>query len=617
MAVPDRSSRAVAEPLRRMMNAMQVVPRHSSISNGSFVEAARSMTELAVTSLEVEQAGIWLYNEIRSELICQDIYAPMEEGHGRCAPFQVSLLPDYIHDLDRQRLTILTMPEHRAPLSVMIQAGAISAQSQAHLGAHIYSNGRVIGLFGMTTETPRPTWSAEERAFATYLCDVLGTVWQAKLRREAEEELRLLNESLERQIEERTHQIQVQSALMEAVLNNISRGVGCFDADNQLALCNPQFLKILGLPARCSTVGTPLLSITQSGKSGQDLAPLPQAVKDEKGRYVPFSLALQRHNGHIVELEGIPMPHDIGGTVITCTDMTKRIQVEIEIRDAHHAAQTANTALRKSLEDLQRTQKELVESEKLASLGSLVSGIAHEINTPVGVGLTAASLLDESISELEACYEREDLDSETFENFMSGAKETIRMVLGNIERAAELVRSFKNIATNSSSEEIRKINLKQHIKDVVVSLTPRIRQSGVRVETDIPDDITLSTHPGPLGQVMTNLVMNALTHAFPEKKDGNTVWIAARQGTPGTGMTEITVSDNGTGVSPEHLSRLTEPFFTTKRGSGGTGLGLHIVYNIVTGALGGQMHYSSPPGEGLSFRIVLPSLTPHEEGHVS
>ena len=95
------------------------------------------------------------------------------------------------------------------------------------------------------------------------------------------------------------------------------------------------------------------------------------------------------------------------------------------------------------------------------------------------------------------------------------------------------------------------------------------------------------------------------------------MWITARQETPGTGMTEITVSDNGTGVSPEHLSRLTEPFFTTKRGSGGTGLGLHIVYNIVTGALGGQMHYSSPPGEGLSFRIVLPSLTPHEEGHVS
>jgi signal transduction histidine kinase len=108
--------------------------------------------------------------------------------------------------------------------------------------------------------------------------------------------------------------------------------------------------------------------------------------------------------------------------------------------------------------------------------------------------------------------------------------------------------------------------------------------------------------------------MNALTHAFPERQDTNTVRIDARPAEPGSGTTELVVSDNGVGVSTEYLSRLTEPFFTTRRGRGGTGLGLHIVYNIVTGALGGQMSYSSTPGEGLVFRIILPSLTPHEEG---
>lgn len=615
MSSPTPSSHSVAEPLRRMMNAMQMVPRHSSISDGSFHEAARCMTELAVTSLEVERAGIWLYSQNQHELLCQDVYAPMEEGHLQCSACQVSAFPDYIDTLNRQRLAILTDIKDSPIMTAMIHVGAFSPKSRAHLGAHIYSNGQVIGLFGMTAETPRPTWSTEERAFATYLCDVLGTVWQTQMRRQAEEDLHLLNESLEKQIEERTHQIQVQSVLMKAVLENITRGVGYFDPDDRLTLCNPQFLRILHLPSACGHSGTPLQTITAAQTGNAALAPLLDAIKDPNGNPVPFSLTLQYDNGHIIELEGIPLPsHD--GVVLTCTDVTRRIQEEIEVREAHRLAQTANTALKKSLEELKQTQKELVEAEKLASLGGLVSGIAHEINTPVGIGLTAASLLAEKVDSLEMCYQREDLDAEAFEDFITHARETIQMVLSNIERAADLVRSFKNIATDSSQDEIRPVCLNTYIRDIIVSLTPRIRQAAVRVETDIPEDLGFDTYPGPLAQVITNLIINALVHAFTEPNPANTVWIRASLLPPredGTPLIEIILKDNGVGVSPDHLGRLTEPFFTTKRGIGGTGLGLHIVSNIVTGTLRGTMTYDSRVGDGLAFTVRLPSLVnPHE-----
>ena len=198
----------------------------------------------------------------------------------------------------------------------------------------------------MTAETPRPVWSTEERAFATYLCDVLGTVWQAQMRRHAEEELRVLNEDLEKQIEDRTHQIQVQSVLMKAVLENITRGVGCFDPNDRLTLCNPQFLSILQVPATCGEPGTPLSTITAANTGNAALSPLLEAIKDQDDTPVPFSLSLRYENDHIIELEGIPLPsHD--GIVLTCTDVTDRSE-ETELREAHRLAQTANTALQKA-----------------------------------------------------------------------------------------------------------------------------------------------------------------------------------------------------------------------------------------------------------------------------
>jgi predicted ATPase/signal transduction histidine kinase len=264
--------------------------------------------------------------------------------------------------------------------------------------------------------------------------------------------------------------------------------------------------------------------------------------------------------------------------------------------------QQRTAQLSQALDDLKATQTKLLESEKMASLGGLVAGVAHEINTPVGIGITAASLLADKTTEFFGTYKSGQMKRSQLEKFLDIAMQSSSMVLSNLNRAADLIQSFKQVAVDQSTEEQRTFNLKEYLSEVLMPLSPKLRTTHHRVEIKGDEAIALNTYPGALSQIITNLVMNSLTHAYSPEDAGHLIFDFKQQGE----QIILAYSDDGKGVPQENLSKIFDPFFTTKRGQGGNGLGLHIVYNLVTQKLNGTIEAESQVGVGTKFIIKLP-----------
>ena len=283
-----------------------------------------------------------------------------------------------------------------------------------------------------------------------------------------------------------------------------------------------------------------------------------------------------------------------------------------EMADALNAnmneLQESNRQLQKALSDLQSATDQMIQSEKLAALGSLVAGIAHEVNTPLGISVTAASHLEELTKVLNTLFTAGTMKKSDLVNFIASNKETVQIILANLTRAANLIQSFKKIAVDQSSENWQMVELGAYLQDIVVSLTPKLKKTKIKVSIQCPKTLRINTMPGALSQILTNLVTNSLIHGFDAGQEGE-ITIAAEAGKRG-GIV-LTYADDGKGIAPENLDKIFEPFFTTARGQGGSGLGLHLVYNIVTRSLGGNIEASSMPGEGVRFTMTLPDDTVH------
>ena len=265
--------------------------------------------------------------------------------------------------------------------------------------------------------------------------------------------------------------------------------------------------------------------------------------------------------------------------------------------------QITNTALQEQLETLRRTQTQLTQAEKMASLGTLVAGVAHELNTPIGVAVTAASTLHGKVEKFESDYQSGALKKSTLETFLEQAKIGADLTLRNLERAANLIQSFKQVAVDQTSDSKRRINLKYYLEGVITSLEPKWKTTQHRVEIDCDEQIELETYPGAIAQIITNLVTNSLMHGFEGYRDDGLMKIVVeRDG----GRITIEYGDNGRGIAPEVKPRIFDPFFTTKQAQGGTGLGMHIVYNLVTQKLGGEIQCQSEMGKGTAFIVKLP-----------
>ena len=306
----------------------------------------------------------------------------------------------------------------------------------------------------------------------------------------------------------------------------------------------------------------------------------------------------------------------------TNRDITQLKQVEEDLRSLNEELETrvvtrtealerANADLKRTLDQLVRAQRQLVESEKLAALGGLVAGVAHEINTPLGVGVTAASHLQHETEQLAKLVAGGKVNRSELDRYVDQARQSSDLVLRNLERASQLVRSFKQVAVDQSSEQRRVFKLREYLSEVLMSLHPRIKKQRTEVEIRGDENLVMDTYPGALYQILVNLVINSLVHAFDEQQGGR---IDIEVGTDGDDVV-IDYRDNGKGMSESVQKRVFEPFFTTRRGSGGSGLGLHIVYNLATQVLCGRVSCDSALGRGTHFHLQLPRVAPGRTGN--
>lgn len=280
-----------------------------------------------------------------------------------------------------------------------------------------------------------------------------------------------------------------------------------------------------------------------------------------------------------------------------------QVRQEIEERKtAQQHLQATNQALQESLIQLRHTQDHLIQSEKMAALGGLVAGVAHEISTPVGIGFTAASFLSMKTKKYFENHRLKPLSSEEMEKFMQLANEAAEIIHTNLNRAGELITSFKQVGADQSNEECRSFNFKQYLQTILFSLQPKLKQGRHKIRVSCPDSVVIMSYPGVFSQIITNLVINSVTHGF----DGIAGGLIDLLVTTENGFLQIHYQDNGKGMNEEQLHKIYDPFFTTKRSDGGTGLGMHITYNLVTQVLKGRIQCNVPPAGGLSCVITIP-----------
>lgn len=268
------------------------------------------------------------------------------------------------------------------------------------------------------------------------------------------------------------------------------------------------------------------------------------------------------------------------------------------------ARKTAEQEQRQTLETLQHMQNELIQSEKMASLGGLVAGVAHEINSPVGVSLTAASHLEETASNFAVEFEAGSVKKTDLTAFIDVTKQSSHIISANLKRAIDLIGSFKQVAVDQTSQENRTFLMAAYLDEVLLTLAPEINKNGHKISIQCNPKLKIESFPGALSQVFTNLIMNSLLHGFEGIKHGNITIDVKDQGS----MVHIIYSDDGHGMEPDTCANIFEPFFTTKRGSGGSGLGMNIAFNLITQMLAGSISCTSLPGNGTQISMRIRNL---------
>lgn len=261
--------------------------------------------------------------------------------------------------------------------------------------------------------------------------------------------------------------------------------------------------------------------------------------------------------------------------------------------------------LENAYNELKFRQEQLIQAEKDASLGQLVAGVAHEINTPIGIGVTAASHFVEKTEKIIVSFENRTARKDDMEEYFESAKQDGDLILKNLKRTSELIKSFKMVSADQTSGEIRKFNVKSYLEDIIHSLGPKLKKTPHEINIKCDDDYEVNSYPGAFAQVITNLIINSVTHAYPTGKKGNILILVTKN----SNNVSVKYSDDGIGIPEENLKKIYDPFFTTSRGAGGTGLGLHVVSNIVTQLFKGKIKCDSTLGAGTTFTIELPINT--------
>jgi len=290
---------------------------------------------------------------------------------------------------------------------------------------------------------------------------------------------------------------------------------------------------------------------------------------------------------------------DLESKIAEKTSQLQELNLDLEKRVKEETNKVAE-----QYETLAQAQKQLIENEKFTSLGTLVAGVAHEINTPVGLSLTGITHIEDELRKLTKAYESEDMTEDDFTSFVHESRIMSKSIRTNLIKAAHLVKSFKQVSVDQSSEENRLFNVYEYVDEVLVSLHNKLKESDHTVKVEIDKNISITSNPGSLSQILTNLIMNSIIHAFD---DGNNGKIYIKAYTQNEDMI-LHYEDDGKGMDSEVKAKIFDPFFTTKRGFGGSGLGMNIIYNIVTRKLKGSISVKSEKDEGTVFIIRFPDV---------
>ncbi|UUX51696.1 PAS domain S-box protein [Nisaea acidiphila] len=379
---------------------------------------------------------------------------------------------------------------------------------------------------------------------------------------------------------------------LRSTIDNAPAGFVLTDRAEKIVLMNDRMREILDVPAelvepgRC--YGDVLRYLVERGDFGAGNTE--EKYQRALGGLRNLTARIHEYNSVSGKIFGVRRhPAGEGSVVTVAVDVTEQKESEERLRQA--------------LWDLELAQDELVQSEKMASLGGLVAGVAHEINTPVGTAVTAATHVREETMKIRAALANNAVGRAQFDGYLSVADEGTRIIESNLHRAAQLIRSFKQVAVDQSSEERRAFNVDSYLRETVDSLRPQLTnypKVGLDLETDA--DVRINSFPGAFAQVLSNLFVNALAHGFDSDGSGTISIRTIRL----DDQVRLTFEDDGQGMDADTRMHIFEPFFTTKRGSGGSGLGMHIVYNLVTTQLSGTIRCFSNPGEGTRFDITLP-----------
>ena len=282
---------------------------------------------------------------------------------------------------------------------------------------------------------------------------------------------------------------------------------------------------------------------------------------------------------------------------------TLNSRLEEEVNQRTVALKSANGELIQTLEKLHQFQRQIVENEKMASLGDMVAGVAHEVNTPIGLGITASTMMLDRLAVIDQQFRDKTLKASAMERFINESRENLNIIYRNLDRAAQLISSFKQVAVDQTSEEAREVNVKQLIEETLMSMRPRLKKVTHTINIDCPETLNVMCKAGPLNQILINLIMNSLIHAFETVENGKIDVIARLTDDQ---KLKIIYKDNGSGIPTSIKKRIFDPFVTTKRGQGGSGLGMHLVFNLVTQALNGNIKLESEEGNGVEFTLTFP-----------
>lgn len=423
----------------------------------------------------------------------------------------------------------------------------------------------------------------------------------------------LLSEQRNRLIEERSKRLVNNELFLDALANVVPVGILKTDKTGKVVYFNKKVIAIF--------------SEEEGGIMGRNWVelvkdPHPHAVDENdwqadvrsKGLKVEFTCYNEdlKRCWYVLEMTALSASEE-KGYVGVISDISDRKVMEIEMRKLNEQLEArvhertrelknANVKLQDTIKHLQHAQEQLVQSEKMASLGRLVSGVAHEINTPVGVGVTTASYLEEEALKFKQTYENERMRRVDLEHFINLVSESSELLHSNLVRASELTRSFKEVAVDQTIDDKRSFDLCAYIEEILISLNPKLRNTRHHINLYCDKKIEINSYPSAFSQIITNFFMNSLIHGFDKFYPGLIeVHIIEEEG-----WLKIVYEDNGKGILKSHLSKIYEPFFTTNRSGGNSGLGLHIVYNLVTQKLKGKIHCETRINDFTRFIVEIP-----------